>query len=185
MTSGDRLLYAISAKRELGWPSFKKTFEELCGEHLGERELKDINFARYETARGLDALGHVDMDFASTTRLYAAPPILAVLPKSGLPEAVLAGARSPNTLELLRAEVEKRGNRVLLAVHDQQDESTRFPARIAVTAETREDLESLAADSGLSFQKDPASWKILNFAGSMGEYLAGIEWQRGDKLNWE
>lgn len=185
MTPGDRLLYAISAKRELGWASFKKTFELLCGQHLTKDDLQDMNFARYDTARGLDALGHVELDFGSTTRLYTAPPALALLPTSGLPEAILSGARSPNTIELLQAQVQKRGNTLQLDVRNQKEESQRFPARVAVTAETRDDLLSLAKEAGIAFQEEPASWKILNFAGSLSDYLAGIEWQRTDRLNWE
>jgi hypothetical protein len=185
VTPGDRLLYAISAKRELGWASFKKTFELLCGQHLAKDDLQDMNFARYDTARGLDALGHVELDFSSTTRLYAAPPALALLPNSGLPEAVLSGARSPNTIELLQAHVQKRGDTLQLDVRNQKEESQRFPARVAVTAETREDLLSLAKATGIAFQEGPASWKILNFAGSLRDYLNGIEWQRTDRLNWE
>jgi len=185
VTPGNRLLYAISAKRELGWASFKKTFELLCGQHLSKEELRDMNFARYETARGLDALGHVELDFGSTTRLYAAPPALALLPNAGLPEAILSGARSPSTIENLKALVEKRGNGLQLDVRKQQDESQRFPVRVTVAAETREDLLSIAEETGIKFEENPASWRILNFAGSLNDYLACVEWQRTDRLNWE
>jgi hypothetical protein len=185
VTPGDRLLYAISPKRELGWASFKKTFELLCGQHLAKDDLQDMNCARYDTARGLDALGHVELAFGSTTRLYAAPPALALLPNSGLPEAILAGARSPNAIELLQTQVQKRGNTLQLDIRNQKHESLRFPARVAVTAETRGDLRSLAQETGIAFQEEPTSWKILNFAGSLSDYRAGIEWQRTDRLNWE
>jgi len=185
VTPGDRLLYAISAKRELGWASFKKTFELLCGRHLAKDDLQDMSFARYDTARGLDALGHVELDFGSTIRLYAAPPALALLPTSGLPEAILSGARSPNTIELLQAQVQKHGDALQLNVRGQKDELQRFPARVAVTAETRDDLLSLTSETGIAFQEQPASWRILNFAGSLSDYLADIEWQRTDRLNWE
>ncbi len=185
MTAGDRLLFAISAKRELGWPSFKKMFEQICAESLAEDELRDANLARYETARGLDALGHLDLDFTSPARLYVAPPAMALLPVSGLPVAVLAGARSPRTLQELSARILRRGTSLVLAATNQPQEPRSFPARIAVLAETRGDLRSLAVESGLAFQEEPASWRILNFAGSLSEYMTGIKWQRGDALNWE
>jgi hypothetical protein len=185
MSPGDRLLYAISAKQEMGWPVFKRTFELLCTHHLTEKNLEDMKFARYETARVLDALGHVEVDFGSSARLYAAPPALALLPSSGLPVAVLAGARAPNTIDLLSARLERTGGKFQLDIRLQRDESKRFPARIAVTGESVEDLARFASEAGLAFQEAPASWKILNFAGSLGDYLSGCEWLHTDRLSWD
>jgi hypothetical protein len=185
MIPGDRLLYAISAKGEMGWPAFKRTFELLCAHHLTEKNLEDMDFARYETARTLDALAHVEIDFGSNARLYSAPAVLSLLPRSGLPVAVLSGSRSPNTIDFLSARVEKSGGKLLLDVRNQHDESKRFPARIAVLGESTEDLARLAQETDFAFQETPASWTILNFAGSLGEYLSGCEWLRTEKLNWD
>jgi hypothetical protein len=186
MSPGDRLLYAISAKREMSWPVFKRTFELLCMHDLAERSLEDMKFARYETARTLDALGHIEADFDwPNARLYAAPPALSLLPSSGLPVALLSGARAPNTLDLLSASIEQRSGSVALAVRNQSDESKRFPARVTVIGESSGDLASLAQEVGLTFQKVPPSWGILNFAGSLSEYLSGCQWLRTDELNWE
>jgi hypothetical protein len=185
MSPGDRLLYAISAKQELGWPVFKRTFELLCSHHLTKKNLEDMNFSRYETARALDALGHVDVDFGSNARLYAAPPALSLLPRSGLPSAVLSGSRSPNTIDLLSRLLEKSRANLQLEVRSQRDESMRFPARVIVMGESAQELAGFAREADLAFGEVPASWTILNFAGSLAEYLAACEWLRTDKLNWD
>jgi hypothetical protein len=185
MSPGDRLLYAISAKQEMGWPAFKRTFELLCAHDLSERNLEDMSFARYETARGLDALGHVEVDFGSNARLFAAPPALSLLPSSGLPAAVLSGARAPNTIDRLSAYLEKSAGKFQLDIRDQRDESKRFPARVTLTGESGEDLARLARDTDLTFQKVPASWTLLNFAGPLSGYLSACEWLHTDKLSWE
>ncbi len=185
MSPGDRLLYAISAKGEMGWPAFKRTFELLCAHHLTEKNLEDMDFARYETARALDALGHVEIDFGLNARLYSAPATLSLLPRSGLPAAVLSGARSPNTIDFLSARIEKSGGKLQLDLRNQRDESKRFPARVTVLGESGEDLARLAQESNFAFQEIPASWTILNFAGSLREYVSGCEWLRTDKLNWD
>lgn len=185
MTPGDRLLYTLSAKQDLSWSSFKKLFELLCGSHLGPMELEDAGLARYETARGFDGLGHVELDLGSSLRIYAAPPALALLPTSGIPEAVLAGSRSPKSIDEWRQRAHPFGSRLELEVHLQRDGSGKFPSRVSVKAETREDLSSFAADIGVDFQEIPASWRILNFAGTLDQFLGGSEWQRSERLNWE
>ena len=185
MNPGDRLLYAISAKREMGWPAFKKTFEVLCAHSLTEENLDDMKRARYETARALDALGHIEIDFGANARIYIAPPTLAVLPRSGLPVAVLSGARTPNTINLLSGRLERCGAKLRLEIQDQCDESKRFPARVTVTGESGEALACFAQEADLALEQIPPAWTILNFSGSLTEYLSGCEWLRTDKLNWE
>ena len=69
VTPGDRLLYTLSARQDLSWSSFKKLFELLCGSHLGPMDLEDAGLARYETARGFDGLGHVELDLGSSLRI--------------------------------------------------------------------------------------------------------------------
>jgi hypothetical protein len=185
VTAGDRLLYTLSAKVDLSWSSFKKLFELLCGPHLAPADLEDAGLARYETARGFDALGHVELDLGSSLRIYAAPPALALLPISGIPEAVFAGARSPRSMDEWRERAHLYGSRLELDVQLQKDGSGKFPSRVSVKAETRDDLQSFANDIRVDFQGIPASWRILNFAGSLSEFLADSEWQRFEKQNWE
>jgi hypothetical protein len=141
--------------------------------------------SRYETARGFDALGHAELDFGANTRLYVAAPALFLLPQSGLPVALLAGARGPGTTKLLAENIAASGRNLQLSLDSQRDTSRRFPARVTVTAERTEDLAWLAGVAKLAFRKTPASWAILHFAGSLDEFLSGCEWLRADRLNWE
>jgi hypothetical protein len=185
MNPGDRLLYAISANREMGWPAFKRTFDLLCGHSLTDSNLKNLKLARYETVRTLDALGHLESDFGSNARLYAAPPALSVLPRSGLPIAVLSGARSPYMIDRLSSRLEKSGGKLHWENQPQHDESKRFPARVTIMGESKEYLASFAAEESLAFQEIPASWTIANFSASLGDYLSTRDWTRMDELNWD
>jgi hypothetical protein len=185
VTPGDRLLYTLSARGDLSWASFKKFFELLCTQHLALADLEDANLARYEAARALDALGHIELDLSSSPRIYAAPPTLVLLPNCGFPEAVFAGARAPASIEKWQHQARQGRSTLHLEIHLQEDKSRRFPSRISVKAETREELRIFAAYIGVSFQDNPASWRILNFAGSLSQLLAGNEWQRSERLNWE
>ena len=187
MTPGDRLLYAISAKRELGWPAFKRTFEQLCAAHAADASVTDMGFARYETARGLDALAHLEIEIAfdSGTRLYAATPTLCLLPRAGLPTAILSGARSPNSIEVLGQRIKGIGRNLQIEVREQAGKVKRLPARVSIAAESTEDLASIAEVAGMEFQKVPVSWRILNFSASLADYLSGCNWARTDRLNWD
>lgn len=185
MNSGDRLLYAISARQEMGWPSFKRTFGRVCVHSFAGEGSLDMSLARYETARALDALGHVEFDFSSTPRVYAARPALSLLPRSGLPIAILSGARAPQTVELLSKQVGIIGRNLSLGIGPQQHKSRCIPSRITLAGERVEDLSELAREAQIAFQATPASWNILHFAGSLREYLAQCEWLRREPLNWE
>src|SRR5262245_54057966 len=127
MSPGDRLLYAISAQREMSWTVFKRTFELLCVCNLAEPSLQDMTFARYAAARALDALAHIEADLASSPgRLYAAPPALSLLPGSGLPVALLSGARAPSTIDLFSTRISNGDQDLELEIRPQRDESKCF-----------------------------------------------------------
>ena len=163
MRPGDRLLYALSAKREMGWAAFKRTFELLCAGGLSGEDLDSIRFARYETARTLDALGHVELDFGSNARLYIARPTLSLLPRSGLPVAVLSGARSLNTIGQLAGYAGRGDRKFHLDIRYHPHESQRFPAKLSVASESVEDLEGLARELNVAFQRVPSVVGHLEF----------------------
>jgi len=146
----------------------------------------DTNFARYDAARTLDALGHIEVDFdSSSPRLHAAPSALSLLPNSGLPAAVLSGARGPSTVTAIAAEIDKYGSTMHIDIRQQRSESSCLPARVMVTADSHEDLALMAAAAQLVFQRVPISWTLLNFAGTLVDYISECQWMRADELNWE
>ena len=103
MFNSDRLLYILSAKLDLSWTAFKSAFAALYPSIASVRDLEkqNINNKRLEVVRSLESLGHCDFDFTGN-RVYVAPPALVRLPCAGFPQAVLAGARSPQTLEQIK-----------------------------------------------------------------------------------
>lgn len=186
MIPGDRLLYAVSARQEMSWHAFKRMFELLCAPALAKTTLGDVNFARYETARALDSLAHIELVFGpSSARLHTSPPALSLLPNAGFPVAVLCGARAPTTFDHLHSCVENSGLAIQLDISEQPDASHRFPTRISVISESTGDLAVFAHAAGLAFSPVPAAWAILNFAGSLGDYLNACQWSHTDELNWE
>ena len=175
--ASDRLLYVLSARGQMSWPAFKKIFDEL---HIqqnaapGDSE-RESRFARWQTVTVLDALAHCDFSFGeSGGRVYVAPPVLARLPRAGLPQAVLCGARSPTTHGQVEAACDANGASLEWEAPpaSSQREVTLVPPRVAMQATTESELKAVARQLGVHYEEQPPSWKLLHRAGSLDEMLA-------------
>ncbi|MEG3973322.1 hypothetical protein QT970_01715 [Microcoleus sp. herbarium8] len=190
--TSEKLLYVISAKKELAWLSFKQTFDYLYNIETGVREEntdKDgIKNKRFQVIRALDSLGHCDFNFSddrSKNKVYAAPPVLVRLPCAGFPQAILAGARSPNTIQQLSDACQSAGDRINLEIQEQASELALIPKRVAVQAEDVRELGAIASSIGISFIETPSAWSLLHFAASIDDYLATLKWSNDSELSWK
>lgn len=190
--TSEKMLYVISAKKELAWPSFKETFDYLYNLETGVREentdIDGIKNKRLQTIRALDSLGHCDFNFSddrSKNKVYAASPVLVRLPCAGFPQAILAGARSPNTIQQLSDACQSAGNHINLEIKEQASESVLIPKRVAVQAEDVRELEAIASSLGIPFIETPSAWSLLHFAASIDDYLATLKWSNDSELNWK
>jgi hypothetical protein len=177
----DRLLYVLSARRDISWSVFKKAFDQLY--ILDKEGIDDPAFYRSKTLQALSNLGHTEFEFGqATARVYVLPPTLVYLPQAGLPTGVLAGCRSP----ALVAELEKycSENRCRHSIADQPAAAPFTPRRIQINGDRVEDLEKLATDIGLAFTRTPPAWFLVNFSESIVKLLNGAVWKTGEELNW-
>lgn len=187
-SNSDNLLYVISAKKELNWHSFKDVFDYLYTLKPTATNLdKDgINHKRLQAVRALDSLGHCDFDFSNEgKKVYVAPPVLVRLPCAGFPQAILAGARSPTTIQQLSVACQSIGQHINLEVTEQSNELLLIPKRVAVQAEDVEELEAIANSLKISFLQIPSAWSLLHFAGSLDDYLATLQWSSEPELTWK
>jgi hypothetical protein len=182
--SEDLLLYVLSARGETSWPAFKKVFDSLFT--LRARAAPDdVPQERHRTIQMLDALGHCDTDFGPEgSRIYAAPPCLARLPVSGLPQAVLAGSRSPATLDRVAQTCRAARNLVSLQVEQQHAKALFVPPRVLLQADSVQQLRGVARSLNITMEVEPPSWKLLYFSASLDEYLASRQRQEGTEPNW-
>lgn len=190
--TSEKLLYVISAKKELAWLSFKETFDYLYNLETGlieENTDKDgIKNKRLQVIRALDSLGHCDFSFSddrSKSKVYAAPPVLVRLPCAGFPQAILAGARSPATIQQLSDACQSAGDRINLEIKEQASELALIPKRVAVQAEDVRELEAIASALTIPFIETPSAWSLLHFAASIDDYLATLKWSNDSELNWK
>ena len=132
----DQLLYVISANNEMSWASFKEAFNYLYTLQVDsiDRERDGIKSKRFQAVRVLDALVHCDFNF-NENKVYAAPPVLVRLPCAGFPQAILAGARPPQTIQKLSDACKSIGNHINLEVMEQPGQLVLIPRRVAVQVE--------------------------------------------------
>ena len=184
----DQLLYVVSAKKEMSWKSFKEAFDCLyplqADSSDGERD--GIKFKRFQTVRALGSLGHCEVDFKGNgDKVYAAPSVLVRLPCAGFPQAMLAGARSPQTIQKLSEACKSIGHHVNLEVTQQPGELVLVPKRVTVQAEDVRELEAIAKFLKIPFMETPSAWSLLHFAASIDDYLATLQWSNETELTWK
>src|SRR5262245_58185299 len=98
-SSGDLLLFAVTAAGPMSWPAFSRAYDALLGSAEGEGGALDPGRRRRKSRALLDALGHCETAIGNgSSTIAAAPAVLARLPVSGLPKALLVGARQPSTV---------------------------------------------------------------------------------------
>ncbi len=186
---GDRLLFVLSARREMGWSAFKKAFEELHAKRPRRHGLVDDEPPRFERLRAvrlLSALAHCDVNSGGgSTRLFAAPAILAALPLPGLPQAIVCGARSPETFAIARRVCASLGQAVRLEIRPQDNRAAFAPACIWVGGESHGILGRLAGEMGIPYLSTPPVWSIVTMSGSLEEYLALLQWLPEREVAWE
>ena len=184
----DQLLYVVSAKKEISWKSFKEAFDYLYTLQAistdGERD--GIKFKRFQTVRALGALGHCDVDFnGNDSKVYAAAPVLVRLPCAGFPQVILAGARSPQTIQKLSDACQSIGHHINLEVTEQPGELVLVPRRVTFQAEDVGELEAIAKSLVIPFLETPSAWSLLHFAASIDDYLATLQWSTSPELTWK
>jgi hypothetical protein len=181
MNSGDILLYALSAKGRLSWAQFKTTFDILATK--GGLKYENAVSSRNLALRNLDSLGHCDFFESDTGRdIVAAPTFLVRLPTSQ-PLAVLAGARTPSTVEKLKTAAQKTGIKV--DVLDQHGELAEMaPSKLLLRAENESALVEYAQVLGIAFDCVPPAWKLLGFGMGLEDVTERLKWDETPELNW-
>jgi len=178
---GDILLYAISARRQVTWSWFSEVLEQIFvpTEQVGT-EVKQVRSA----VAGLGSLlGHWDIiaDDQSTC-IYIAPPTLALLPRPGLPSAVLCGSRSPDTIEAVKRAGRATGVAVCATAQDRVHPYA--PARIEISADSHGQMDRFAAALTVGYQHEPAASALAVACGSVSDYVESLPWCTDADLNW-
>ena len=184
--SGDILLFALSARRRVPWPLFKRWFEQVYQREVMEGRIDEGEPAagiRWHVLRILSCLGHIDLHFGEAEiQIAVAPSALATLPGRGMARAVLCGARSPGTIASLKdwaaaADVD-------IVVRSSPDLSAYHPTRVELVAKTPAHIQNVAVGMDLLYVDVPPSRSLARVAASLQEYHRELVWSRESELNW-
>ena len=182
MSSGDRLLHVISARREISWSVFKKCVDTFIAEaHLAGVKATP---ARASLLRRLDALGHLDVvRTPAAPRIVAAPSCLVRLP-TDVPAVVFAGARSWNLQTLVSGAVNRLG--LEMTINRQRGElAACVPDRVAVYADSEDLLGEYAQSIGVVYQPTPASWSFCHLSTGLDDVVNSLRWSSPAELQWQ
>ena len=184
--TSDCLLYALSGRGAMRWPSFKSAFhllrQRLSGESVQNMEDPSPRHLLLRCVRALSELAYCDFDFDDTETVYVAPPFLARLPVGGHVSAVLVGARTPS----LVADVHEMARQHGLTVNERISQGTAFgvPRSVTVDAPTPEELGRFAGQLGVAYSNDPPAWHITHFASGVPDYLSTLSWLPATEPAW-
>jgi hypothetical protein len=186
MTSGgDLLLFAVTAAGPMSWPSFSRAYNALLSSAEAQGGVLDPGRRKRRSRALLDALGHCETTYgegSSTT--VAAPAVLARIPVSGLPKALLVGARQPSAIPCV---LEACGgvSGVTVSLDDPSGRAgAPAPTRVELEAEDSSRLEAVARRVGIPYLDTPPAWMIASASAGLSDVLAGLEWQVAPELNW-
>jgi hypothetical protein len=185
--SDDYLLYAVTAWRQMSWQNFKKVFDALNLKYAADEDRRDGTTRQlaWRSLRVLDALGHADAAFeAGQGTVVAAPAVLCRLPVSGVPQAVLCGARSPGTGPALESACREFCCRLLIGPHRGRAPGSFIPMHLGVEGETEEALRRLAARLRAGFPPAPPAWSLLEYSGTAEEYACTRPLTEAPEIDW-
>ena len=184
--NGDILLFALSARRRVPWPSFKRWFDEIHQLEVIDGQTRVVEPAasvRWQTLRTLSCLGHIDLHFGQgEIQIVVAPPVLAALPGRGVTRVVLCGARSPVTIETLQDLATMADVEVIVGFPS--DPNPYLPTRVELVAKDPECIRDVATDMRLLYIDVPPARTLARVVASLQEYRRKLACSKEAELNW-
>jgi hypothetical protein len=181
MSSGDLLLYVLSARGDISWPVYKSAFDVLAGKE--QLKYENVSLARALTVRNLDALAFCDfLGGSSDRKIFSVPTHLVRLP-SITPTAILTGARTISTFEIVARIC--RDLNIHVSTTEQEGELAHLcPSKIELITDSDTDFLKFADRAGIPFSPTPASWGLSHTSGNLDEMISTLSWQEIPELQW-
>lgn len=181
----NRLLFVMSARGSMTWAQYREAVDYLLASDTSQEHRIDSTANRSGLLQCLEALGHCDVLYhQGQSTISITPPALCRLPQSGLPVAVLTGARCVQThAELVAAET-IGGGKIRLKTEPHPGLMGLLPDVIWVSATSEEALAAYCDEVGIRYAKTPPAWTLVNWCGTISEYEATLDFCIPETLNW-
>ena len=163
------MLHVVTARGTLNW----KTWNEALASIANSRGLPP-ELSPSMAARVLDSLAHIELNASHPGIILAsAPAALALLPRAGLPQAVLCGGRSPELERRLDDAAAYESARFRIAAPG--PERLETPRSFIIEADKTDALAAVARRLGVPFFTTPPAWALANAVGSVSAYRASLD----------
>lgn len=147
----NRLLFVISARGSMTWAQYREAVDYFSASGTSQERRIEGTANRSGLLQCLEALGHCDVHYAGgESTIGVTPPALCRLPRSGLPVAVLTGARCLHTYAQLADAAESGGGRVRLTLKHQPGPLGLLPDMIQVSAPSEDVMSAYCTSLGIS-----------------------------------
>jgi hypothetical protein len=181
----DKLLYAISTLGNLPLYKYYKIYDNLYspGTATGIEKDSDYTKLRLYFLRLLSALGHCEWDSRS---VFVCPPTLVLLPTSGLPKAVLTGARTPKLIKKLEKFQREKKNEVFILQVEQSNGKVVLPRAIYIEAINTRHLVEIASAANINYSLEvPAAWSLVNFSSGTEDIFNSLVFTKWYEPRWK
>ena len=164
----NELIYAMSTIGEMNIGRFYDFLNSISVQETGEWDGSGYD-VRSKAIRVLDSLGYCEFDF-NTRKVYMCPPSLVRLPTSGMPKAVLVGARIPRMVLRLKNAVKSVSDKALFLNVPQRRSVIDIPPLICVEADSVATLEGIASACGIASSLEaPSAWMLASMSQSVDQ----------------
>ena len=166
------------------WGQFREAVDYLGANGLSQEGRTDFRVSRRALLQCLEALGHCDVYYKDgESKISVTPPSLYRLPRAGLPLAVLAGARSIQTLKELDDAAKARADRLRLTVIHNHGLLGLIPDTIQVSA-TEDVIVEFCATLRIRYVAIPPAWSLMHWAGMLSDYEASMTFRIPEAFSW-
>lgn len=176
----NELVYAMSTMGEFGLEKFKRLLDSVNLPSMNIDSAVGID-QRQQVIRTLDSLGYCEFDFGSSM-VYMCPPGLARLPSTGLPKAILVGARTPDLVERLKAAVKNEQDNARFIMFPQRPLGVEIPPLVCIEADSTDTLRRISSNCGLLCEMDaPATLLLATISDSMEDIMSKMAYIDHDR----
>ncbi|MFC5452191.1 hypothetical protein [Paenibacillus aestuarii] len=136
---------------------------------------------KFQIIKQLELLGHCEIDYEDK-KVYCNPPFFGLLPRVGVYQALLAGARNTVLVNKLKILSEKYKNELNLLIL--KSSTTNIPDTIILESHNLNIIALIAKELKISLiERSPLAFLLINHSGNIEEYVADTK--ELALLNWE
>lgn len=180
----DSLIYSMSVKGSMYIDDFYGLLSSVTLEGEYDEENTSFGVAK-QILRIIESLGYCECDYTSR-KIYMCDPTFVLLPSSGVPTAVLVGARIPRLIDNVKQFVKNERSRAFFIRVPQKSYGVNIPSLVCIQADSVETLQKIASLCKVKADlKIPAAWKLSIYSSSISDVRSGLLFMLRDRKNQE